>query len=143
MLFQTNVGHAGEWMDEILFHRPEGLGAPLVMSDALSSNAITTTTVRRGLCNAHARRGFVEVAASYPDQALFALETYQAIWAAERHCIVEGLDPEARLAWHRRTRRGPWPSFGTGASSSSRVARSNRTARSAVRCATWCATSTG
>ena len=107
VLFQTNVGHAGEWMDEILFHRPEGLGAPLVMSDALSSNAITTTTVRRGLCNAHARRGFVEVAASYPDEALFALETYQAIWAAERHCIVEGLDPEARLAWHRAHSAGP------------------------------------
>ena len=107
VLFQTNVGHAGEWMDEILFHRPEGLGAPLVMSDALSSNAITTTTVRRGLCNAHARRGFVEVAASYPDEALFALETYQTIWAAERHCIVEGLDPEARLAWHRTHSAGP------------------------------------
>ena len=101
VLFQTNIGHAGEWMDEILGQRTAGLGAPIVMSDALSSNTITATTVRRALCNAHARRGFVEVAASYPEQALHALETYQSVWAAERHCIVEGLDDAARLAWHQ------------------------------------------
>ena len=107
VLFQTNVGHAGEWMDEILGQRAAGLDAPIVMSDALSSNTITVTGVRRALCNAHARRGFVEVAASYPEQALHALETYQLIWAAERHCIVEKLDDAARLAWHQAHSAAP------------------------------------
>ena len=40
VLFQTNVGHAGEWMEEILAGRAATLGPPILMSDALSSNQI-------------------------------------------------------------------------------------------------------
>lgn len=101
-LYQTNIGHAGEWLEQILAHRPAGLDPPIVMSDALSSNRVHGHTVRIASCNAHARRGFVDVAAHYPDQARFALETYQRIWAAERHCLEHALEPAARLAYHRR-----------------------------------------
>jgi hypothetical protein len=38
VLFQTNIGHAGEWIDTILALRDSALPAPLVMSDALTSN---------------------------------------------------------------------------------------------------------
>jgi len=35
ILYQTNVGHAGEWIDELLRNRPPDTPAPIVMSDAL------------------------------------------------------------------------------------------------------------
>ena len=101
VLYQTNIGHAGEWLEQILAQRPAGLDPPIVMSDALSSNRVHGHTVRIASCNAHARRGFVEVAAHYPSEARFALETYQRIWAAERHCQENGLDAATRLAYHR------------------------------------------
>jgi len=101
VLYQTNIGHAGEWLEQILAHRPAGLDPPIVMSDALSSNRVHGHTVRIASCNAHARRGFVEVASHYPEQVRFALETYQRVWAGETHCREHGLDPGARLAYHQ------------------------------------------
>ena len=101
VLYQTNIGHAGEWLEQILAHRPAGITPPIVMSDALSSNRVHGHAVRIASCNAHARRGFVDVAAHYPEQARFALETYQRVWAAERHCLEHSLEPAARLAYHQ------------------------------------------
>ena len=101
VLYRTNIGHAGEWLEEVLAHRPPGLEAPIVMSDALASNRVHGHEVRAAACNAHARRGFVEVATHYPEPARFALETYQRIWVNDSHCRAHRLDPEARLAYHR------------------------------------------
>ena len=101
VLYQTNIGHAGEWLEHILAHRPDGLDPPIVMSDALASNRVHGHAVRIASCNAHARRGFVDVASHYPEQVRFALETYQRVWAAETHCTDHGLDPVARLAYHQ------------------------------------------
>ena len=38
ILYQTNVGHAGEWLDELLQGRPPTAPPPIIMSDALSRN---------------------------------------------------------------------------------------------------------
>ena len=38
VLFKTNIGHSGEWIDEILTGRDSDLPIPIVMSDALTSN---------------------------------------------------------------------------------------------------------
>jgi hypothetical protein len=51
--FQTNIGHTGEWIDEILSARHSTLEPPVVMSDALSSN-IPIVDTQHALCNAHA-----------------------------------------------------------------------------------------
>lgn len=107
VLFKTNIGHAGEWLEEILKRRPMSLAAPTVMSDALSSNRVTEREIVAASCNAHGRRGFVDVAASYPHEALHALELYKVIWENERHGIESGLDPEARLAYHQAHSSAP------------------------------------
>lgn len=107
VLFQTSIGQAGEWMDEILTKRPAELPAPIVMSDAASANTISVVPVKQARCNSHGRRDFVDVAASYPDEALYALETYAVIWQNDRHCSEAGLDPAARLAYHRKHSAGP------------------------------------
>ena len=101
VLFRTDIGHAGEWLDEILGHRPAGMAAPMVMSDALSSNRTSGHEVVRASCNVHARRGFHEVADSYPDEALHALVLYQQVWVHDAHCRQKKLSPGARLAYHQ------------------------------------------
>jgi len=100
VLYQTNIGHAGEWLDEVLAHRPIAMARPMVMSDALSSNRSEHEVVRAS-CNAHGRRGFVEVASAYPDEALHALELYQLIWVNDRYCHEQGLSPPERLRYHQ------------------------------------------
>ena len=52
MLFQTNVGHAGEFMQEILDVRNTTRGPPMLMSDALSANHVKGHEFDKCLCNA-------------------------------------------------------------------------------------------
>ena len=101
VLYQTNIGNAGEWLEEVLGHRPAGLGAPIVMSDALSSNRVHGFEVRVGACNAHARRGFVELIGHYPREARFALKRFSRIWRNDAEAFEQGLGPAERLAYHR------------------------------------------
>ena len=53
ILFQTNVGHAGEWMEEILQGRDPQLATPIIMSDALSANRVIGTPTVVAFCNSH------------------------------------------------------------------------------------------
>ena len=102
ILYQTNVGHAGEWLDEILRTRPPTAPPPIVMSDALSSNRPSgLIEYHQALCNAHARREFVDVAAHFPDPVQWVLERYGLIWEHQRHCQDQQLTPAQRLTYHR------------------------------------------
>jgi hypothetical protein len=102
VLYQTNVGHAGEWLDEILRGRPPTAPPPIVMSDALSRNRPSVLAdYHTALCNAHARREFVDVAHHRPDHVEWVLERYALIWEHEHHCQVHELSASQRLAYHR------------------------------------------
>jgi len=101
VLFKTNIGHSGEWIDEILSLRDGGLPKPLVMCDALSSNTPTVTPAEISLCNSHSRRKFVEVVKNYPEQAKYAVECYATIWQNNTTTEEEKMTPKARLAYHR------------------------------------------
>jgi transposase len=41
VLFETNIGHAGEFIDSILQNRSQSSAQPIIMSDALASNRPT------------------------------------------------------------------------------------------------------
>lgn len=102
VLYQTNVGHAGEWIDEILRARPPTAPVPILMSDALSRNRPSVPLAyQSALCNVHARREFVDVAAHWPEPVSWVLERYGGIWVNEHHCQDHGLTPAQRLAYHR------------------------------------------
>lgn len=102
VLYQTNVGHAGEWVDEILRTRPPTAPPPIIMSDALSRNYPSVVDdYELTLCNSHARREFVDVAAHFPAPVEWVLERYGTIWFNERHCQDKQLSPAQRLAYHR------------------------------------------
>jgi transposase len=101
ILYQTNVGHAGEWLDEILSTRPATAPPPLVMSDALSSNRPSVLDeYHQLLCNTHARREFVDVAGNFPEPVEWVLERYGHIWLHEQHCQEHQLSSAQRLAYH-------------------------------------------
>ena len=100
VLFQTSVGHAGEFMQEILNARDPARAPPMLMSDALSANHVVDHPYIKCLCNAHGRRGFFELAEHCPDAILHALELYQHAWDNDDHCKEKALSAEERLSYH-------------------------------------------
>lgn len=101
LLFETNIGHAGEWIDQILKHRPPDAPVPMVMCDALSRNFPSVVEFEKTLCNSHARREFVDVFEHFPDSVAWVLEQYALIWQHETHCQDHQLTPAQRLAYHQ------------------------------------------
>lgn len=101
VLFQTNIGHAGEWLDELLCERTLGLSPPILMSDALSSNHATAIDYQKSLCNVHFRRGFAELMEQVPEAATFALACVEPVWANETHCKDKRLSDDERLVYHQ------------------------------------------
>ena len=101
-LFQTNVGHAGEWMEDILKQRDPQLDAPLIMSDALSANRVTTMKTDVALCNAHGRRMFAELSDQHPKLVLTILQLYKQAWINEKHCQANQLNDIERRDYHQQ-----------------------------------------
>lgn len=101
VLYETNVGHAGEFLDDILKNRSPDLPMPVVMSDALSSNKATVIKTIETLCNSHARRMFYDIQSHFPEEVEHVLEQYSLIWQHDTRAIEQELSPKARLAWHR------------------------------------------
>lgn len=102
ILFQTNIGYAGEFFDELLEKRTPRQAPPIIMSDALASNAPVIMEVYHAVCNAHARRQFVDVLNQFPEQAGWVLEQYQQIWLHEDKCLEQQMSPAERLDFHQQ-----------------------------------------
>ena len=102
VLYQTNIGHAGEFIDELLAKRDESTPLPLVMSDALSHNKPSKVySVSYCLCNSHGRRGFAEHINFYPEEMKKILEWYGKIWENDKEASRQNLSAAKRLAWHQ------------------------------------------
>ncbi len=103
VLYQTNIGHAGEFIDEILRHRNSSLPPPLLMSDVLPSNRPSRGyKVEHSLCNSHARRQFAEVLNQFPEEVEQVLTWYATIWQQDDEARRLELDAKQRLAWHKK-----------------------------------------
>lgn len=100
ILYQTDIGHAGEFLDDILRQRSPGRPPPLLMSDALSHNHVTAASVQLTLCNAHGRRQFVDVINPFPDEVAWVMEQYGKIWHNENLINEQGLSAPQRTAYH-------------------------------------------
>lgn len=101
VLFNTSIGHSGEWIDEILSQRREGLAPPIVMSDALSCNPPTVTDCHISLCNAHSRRKFTDILHNFPEEAAYVMECYATVWQNETTTHTEKMTAQARLVYHQ------------------------------------------
>ncbi|MFT6985537.1 MAG: transposase [Psychromonas sp.] len=101
-MFETNIGHAGEFIDSILHKRALAGAKPIIMSDALASNRPTEREAILSLCNSHARRQFVDVISHFPDEVEHILERYGEIWTNDHMLAEEQLNPTQRLAYHQQ-----------------------------------------
>lgn len=100
-LYFTGRRHAGENLERLLKERAAALPPPVQMCDALSHNVAGEFETIVANCVAHARRRFVEVAASFPEQSRQVLETLREVYRNDASARTEQLSPEARLAFHQ------------------------------------------
>jgi transposase len=74
------------------------------MSDALSRNNPRLTGLMEILtanCNAHGRRQFVEIAASFPAECRYVLESFRSVYHNDALAAEQKLSPEDRLRFHQ------------------------------------------
>ena len=101
-LFFTGVRHAGENLNAVLARRSADLPAPIQMCDGLLSRNIPSdfdTVLCQ--CIAHARRKYVELTETFPEQVRFVLQTLREVYITDARARNEGLDPEQRLQLHQ------------------------------------------
>jgi hypothetical protein len=100
-IFQTGRQHAGENMSELLKHRHHDRAPPIQMCDAASRNVPKEFQVILGNCNAHARRRFVDVAWSFPDECEYVLEIFQKVYKNDAVTKEKQMSAQDRLAYHQ------------------------------------------
>jgi transposase len=100
-LFFTGARHAGENLTEILKRRSQALPPPIQMCDGLDQNLPKEFKTLLCRCVAHARRKYVDVAGSFPEEVRFVLNTLKEVFKIDARARSEGLDPKQRLKLHQ------------------------------------------
>lgn len=101
-LFFTGAKHAGENLEQVLSQRARELNPPIQMCDALSRNLSSDFNTIVANCIAHARRKFVEVVNSFPDECRYVLQTLREVYKLDAVAKKDALGPEQRLTFHQR-----------------------------------------
>ena len=101
-LFFTGSRHAGENLAAVLAHRAAERPPPIQMCDALSRNTSGEFESILSNCIAHARRRYVDVATSFPEECRYVLEILREVYRTDGRVRAEGLSPEERLSVHQR-----------------------------------------
>ena len=100
-LFFTGAKHAGENLNDVLAQRAPELCPPIQMCDGLSRNLPREFEVILAGCNIHARRNFVDVAARFPNECRYVLETFRELYKNDALAQERGMSAEERLAFHK------------------------------------------
>lgn len=102
-LYLTGWKHAGENLADVLKRRAAELEAPIQMCDALSRNSpkLPGVEVLLANCLAHGRRQFVDVAANFPVECRYVLESLGAVYGFDAQAKELGLTAEERLTLHQ------------------------------------------
>ena len=100
-LFFTGGKHAGENLSDVLAKRAVELRSPIQMCDGLSRNLPKEFEVILAGCNIHARRNFVDVAADFPDECRYVLETFREVYRNEAVTKERKMSGEERLDFHK------------------------------------------
>ena len=102
-LYFTGWKHAGENLSDVLKRRAAELGAPIQMCDALSRNTpkLPGVEVLLANCLAHGRRQVVDVAANFPEECRYVLETLGKVYRTDAQARERQLSPECRLLLHQ------------------------------------------
>jgi len=101
-LFFTGARHAGENLTEVLKRRAAELPPPIQMCDGLSRNMADDFETLLSECILHARRKYVDVAESFPEEVGFVLETLRAVYKTDAAAREQQLSPKLRLQLHKK-----------------------------------------
>jgi transposase len=103
-LYFTGWKHAGENLADVLKRRAAELDAPIQMCDALSRNEpkLPGVEVLLANCLAHGRRQIVDVAANFPEESRYVLETLGKVYQTDAQASEQHLSPEGRLLLHQK-----------------------------------------
>jgi len=99
--YYSGRSHAGENLKALLSKRKAAQEKPLVMSDALSSNAADETMLIRCHCLAHARRKFSELEDVFPDECQVVIESLKQVFDHDEEARVKQMSAEERCAYHQ------------------------------------------
>jgi hypothetical protein len=100
-VLSTGRNHAGENLSRVLERRARELPLPLQMCDGLDRNEPAEHPTRLCHCNVHARRQFVEIRTSFPEECRRVVEAFGQVYRVEAECRNQKLGPEERLRRHQ------------------------------------------
>ena len=100
-LYMAGRAHAGENLEALLTQRDVGRDKPLVMSDALGSNAADEAALIRCHCLAHGRRKFSELEETFPAECTVVMEALKQVFDHDEAARLQQLTPTERLAYHQ------------------------------------------
>ena len=100
-LFFSGRQHAGENLADVLKQRSETLRTPIQMSDALSRNLPKELAVIVSHCLAHARRQFVDLYESFPNECQYLLQSLRIVYKNDADARKEQLTYRQRLEYHQ------------------------------------------
>ena len=100
-LYYSGRAHAGENLRTLLTQRQAGQALPLVMSDALASNAADETTLIRCHCLAHGRRKFSDLEEVFPQECQVVLAALKQVFDHEEEARDQQMNPAGRLTYHQ------------------------------------------
>jgi transposase len=108
-LFFTGPKHAGENMEKLLEQRDKDLGPPIQMCDALSRNVPKDFETLLAHCLTHARRNFVDLIPSFPEECRYVIEALAEVYhhdkTVKENTAMAG-SADLRLQFHQ-THSGP------------------------------------
>lgn len=100
-LFFTGPKHAGENLAKLLEQRASGLSPPIQMCDALSRNVSKEFETLLSHCLAHARRNFVDLVSSFPEQCRYVIEALAEVYHHDKMAKEQTFSADQRLSFHQ------------------------------------------
>lgn len=102
VLYFTGQQHAGENLAKVLAKRASGLAPPIQMCDGLERNLPANMKTILANCLAHARRKYVDVMDSFPEQVEYVIEEFALVYENDACAKSEELSAEERLRLHQQ-----------------------------------------
>jgi transposase len=100
-LFFTGSKHAGDNLAQLLEQRAPTLRPPIQMCDALSRNLPKGFVTVLANCLAHARRNFVDLVPSFPEECRVVIEHLAEVYHHDEEIKKQALSAEQRLRFHQ------------------------------------------
>lgn len=105
-LYFTGPQHAGENLADVLAKRAPGLPPPIHTSDGIDYNNPKGIKVITTKCAVHARRQFVDIKSSFPEQCRYVIEKIGEVYRVDDLAKKRRLSAEDRLLLHQE-KSGP------------------------------------